>query len=98
MATFNIYKRGEGKDGQRIEAQDKRAALEQFSAEHDLGPVRRDGAGILYVGNGAVGRFAAELVIDPAKLAEWRAKCTHGQPFGMPEVLAGAIQQVGGLR
>lgn len=72
-----------------VEADDARAALTTFAVETlAIDPeIRRDGGGLLYVGNGHVGRYRARRVLVPTSPA-----FTKGQPAGMPLVLAAAIE------
>ena len=97
MKTYEISR--DGRQCEAVEAVDERAALALFAAQVGIDrKVKRDGAGVLYVGDGAVGRYHAREALDPVAVAAWRRRYTHGQPFGMPVVLADAIELVGGLR
>ena len=91
-----------------VRARDERSALEHFTdmaANHDgitltsrSAQIKRDGAGKLYVGDATDGRFHARRVVDQQEVADWNRRYSHGQPLGMPPVLANAIEAVGGLR
>lgn len=98
--TFNIFRIGGEKTPiASVKATDPRRALAEYAIEIGIDPtVRRDGAGILYIGDGVVGRYRARVGVDLAAIADWQNRYTYGQPVGMPIVLAAAIQAVGGLR
>jgi hypothetical protein len=82
-----------------IEATSKPEALALYAALIGIDPrVKRDGGGLQYVGDACTGRYYGREIADPAVVADWRGRYTHRQPFGMPVVLAEAIQAVGGLR
>lgn len=98
METFNVYRIGEKTPRASVKATDVRDALAKYAIEIGIDPtVRRDGAGIQYVGDGIVGRYRARGGVDLAAVADWQARFSQGQPIGMPVVLALAIEQAGGL-
>lgn len=92
--TYEIYPERGREPVASIEAEDSRAALTTYAVEHLAidGLVRRDGAGLLYVGNAHMGRYRARRVPAPADRDAWAARFTKGQPLGMPPVLADAIE------
>jgi len=97
---FDIYRNGE-RVHPCIEAEDERSALQRYAVLNGIDiVVRRDGGGLLYVGEGRLGRACyARRVPTQAEQAEvdaWREQYP-GIPFGIPPVLAEAIKSVGGL-
>lgn len=99
MSRFEIFRIGRRTPETEIDAADVRRALAEYATEIGIDPtVRRDGGGLLYVGDGVVGRYRAREAYDLDALADWQNRFTKGQPIGMPIVLAAAIEKVGGLR
>lgn len=88
---FNIYTSGT-LIAEDFEATDESSALAAFAHDHGItGDVKRDGGGLLYVGDALQGRFRARVLPDPEEMAEWEARYP-GAPYGTPVVLAEAMR------
>lgn len=96
MKRFDIYRNGELVET-GVGGDDERDALGLYADENGVtGDIKRDGGGLLYVGDDTQGRFRARAVVDSATRAAWSAQYP-GVPFGTPTVLAEAITKSGGL-
>lgn len=85
-----VHRIGERAVREEVEAGSEREALAAAATLIGIDPtVRRDGGGLLYVGDAIVGRYRARVGADLSALA---ARYSKGQPVGMPPVLAAAIE------